>query len=164
MPKRLFIIFIATLILLVHSDVKAVSNSNYINFNVESKFQASDSAEVSSVLVKTAPNLYFYVEKSWWDMQTFQKQNEILLNLEILSNEFNGKIYPTLTSIFGQEWRPGVDGDTKITILFHLMKQGIGGYFRSSDEYIKLQIPDSNEREMLYLPIADIDKDRKSVV
>ena len=36
------------------------------------------------------------------------------------------------------------------------MREGFGGYFRTADEYIKIQVPESNEREMLYLPVAQI--------
>ncbi len=137
--------------------VKAANFGEVVNFNIDKNFDASDRTQTTAVLIKTASDLYFYVEKSWWDSQVFAKQNEILSYLDNLSAEFQNKIYPTLTSVFGPEWKPGVDGDNKITILFHPMKEGSGGYFRSADEYIKLQVPDSNEREMVYLPISQID-------
>jgi peptidoglycan hydrolase-like protein with peptidoglycan-binding domain len=59
-----------------------------------------------------------------------------------------------LTSLFGYEWNPGIDQNTRLTLLFHDLKEGAGGYFRSADEYQKLQVPDSNEREMLYLAVS----------
>lgn len=144
-------------------NVDALSIANSVNFNVDANFEASEKSEVSAVLVKTTPNLYIYIEKNWWNSQILAKQNEILSNLDNLSFEFSNKIYPTLTSVFGPEWKLGVDGDSKITILFHSMKNNSGGYFRSSDEYIKLQVPDSNEREMIYLPIAQIDSAKLKV-
>ena len=51
-------------------------------------------------------------------MQLQAKKNEIFGDLDNLSAEFNSKIYPILTSVYGSEWKPGVDGDNKITILF----------------------------------------------
>ena len=108
--------------------------------------------QITAVLVKTNPKLNFYVEKNWWDLQTQAKQTEVLNNLDILSQEFENKIYPNLTSVFGSEWKPGVDGDEKITILFQSLREGAGGYFKEADEYLKLQIPNSNEKEMIYLP------------
>ncbi|OGZ63917.1 MAG: hypothetical protein A3A98_03060 [Candidatus Staskawiczbacteria bacterium RIFCSPLOWO2_01_FULL_40_39] len=142
---------------LVTPEAKAFTVGEAVNFNVDKDFDASARSQVSAVLVKTSSNLYFYVEKNWWEVQAPAKQNEILGYLDELSLEFDKKIYPNLTSIFGSEWKPGVDGDPKITILFHALKENAGGYFRSADEYLKLQIPDSNEREMVYLPIAHID-------
>jgi len=144
-------------ILLAPSAVRAVNSGDSVNFYIDSNYDSSARSQTTATLVKTTSNIYFYVEKKWLDSQMPAKQNEILLNLDSLSSEFSNRIYPTLTSVFGSEWKPGVDGDAKITILFHPMKEGTGGYFRSADEYLKLQISDSNEREMLYLPISQID-------
>ena len=135
----------------------AVNIGDGINFNVDETFERDSKSQVPALLVKTSPNLYFYIEKAWWDAQVVEKQNEILRNLDALSLEFDNNIYPNLTSVFGSEWKPGVDGDNKITLLFHAMKENIGGYFRTADEYLKIQIPISNEREMLYLPIGQIE-------
>lgn len=138
----------------------AAGEGGGVNFNVDKNFDASEREYVSAVQIKNSSGLYFYVEKNWWDAQTDMKKSEILGKMDILSAEFFGRIYPKLTSVFGQEWKPGVDGDDKITLLFHSMKEGVGGYFRSADEYLKIQIPDSNEKEMLYMPIAEIDNPR----
>ncbi|MSU54454.1 MAG: hypothetical protein EXS48_01250 [Candidatus Staskawiczbacteria bacterium] len=135
----------------------AAISGDLTTFNVDKNFEVSENLKVQSVLVKTSPNLYFYVEKIWWELQPSAKQNEILGKLDALSVEFDNNIYPTLTSVFGLEWRPGVDGDARITLLFHQMKDGAVGYFRSADGYVKLQIPDSNEREMVYLSLANIE-------
>src|SRR3989344_370726 len=135
----------------------AATTGDVITFNVEARFEASENARVEAVLIKDSANLYVYVEKKWWDAQVPAKQSEIITSLNDLTAEFSGNIYPTLTSVFGSEWRPGVDGDNKITLLFHAMKEGAAGYFRSADEYLKLQVPGSNEREMLYLALANIE-------
>jgi len=155
--KNIFIFVFFLFVLSFFKNADAANLNERLNFNVDNNYDASARSQVSAILIKITPNIYFYVEKSWWDLQGRAKQDEILTNIDLLSLEFNNKIYPTLTSVFGSEWKPGVDGDDKITVFFHSMKEGIGGYFRSDDEYIKLQIPDSNEREMLYLPIDKID-------
>lgn len=136
---------------LLAGSAEAVKFSDMANFYVDSNFDASGRTQVSAALVKTTNNIYFYIEKSWWDSKTPAGQEEILTGLDALSQEFDNKIYPTLTSVFGSEWRPGVDGDSRITILFEPMNSNEGGYFRTIDEYVKLQLPESNEREMLYL-------------
>jgi len=138
--------------------------SEYFIFNVEKSFDAAARNQVTATLVKTSPHIYFYVEKPWWDSQLQAKKNEILAYLNVLSNEFDGNIYPTLTSVFGNESKPGVDGDERITVLFHAMNSAEGGYFREADEYIKLQSPDSNEKEMVYLSLDRIDDLRLKVL
>ena len=159
--RKIFFTIFAFLILLPVGNVRAANFSDYINFNVDETYDAGARSQITATLVKTTPNLYFYIEKSWWDLQVEAKQNEILANLNNLSFEFDGRIYPILTSVFGSEWKPGVDGDSRVTLLFHSMKEGVGGYFNSADEYIKLQAPSSNEREMLYFPISQIDNSYK---
>jgi len=137
--------------------VNAANIGDIINFNVDKDFDASARTQMPATLVKSTNNLYFYIEKLWWDSQSRVKQLEILSKLESLSQEFDNKIYPTLTSAFGTEARPGIDKDNKIYVLFEDMDSTEGGYFREADGYIKLQIPTSNEKEMLYLSLDYID-------
>jgi len=157
-------LFIGILLFLVFAkNVSAASVGDTVKFNVDENFDASSRSEISTTLVKATNDLYFYIEKSWWDFQPPAKQSQILVNLDNLSQEFENKIYPVLTSVFGSEWRPGVDGDNRITILFEAMNNNEGGYFRTADEYIKLQLPASNEREMVYLALDHIDDSRLKV-
>ncbi len=162
--KKEGIIFVVAIFLfLAVGSVRAANTGDLVNFNVDKDFDASARVQVSATLIKTTDNLYFYVETAWWDSQPQAKQLEILSDLDNLSNEFDTHIYPTLTSVFGQEWKPGVDGDNKITILFEAMNSAEGGYFNEADEYIKLQVPTSNEREMLYLSLDNIDDKRLKI-
>ncbi len=155
--KKILFFAIVFLVLFPIANVKAANAGDMVNFNVDKNYDVTARSQVTALLVKTVPNLYFYIEKSWWDAQSLSRQNEVLHNLDGLSQEFNDKIYPTLTSFYGFEARPGIDSDNNITILFESVNNNLGGYFRSADEYSKLQAPDSSEREMLYLPIAQID-------
>ena len=160
---KIFFIVTIFLFLFAAQVAMAVDFGDTVNFNVDKDFDSSARSQTTAVLVKTAPKLNFYIEKNWWDLQEQAKQIDILNNLNILSQEFENRIYPTLTSVFGSEWKPGVDGDEKITILFQSLKEGAGGYFREADEYLKLQISDSNEKEMLYLPVSQIDNSQLKV-
>ncbi len=152
------IIFIATAFFCLFAafGALATNQNEVINFYIDKSFDSSERTQVSAVMVGNTKNLYFYIEENWWNLQLPDKKSEILANLNNLSKEFDSKIYPILTSVFGYEWKPGVDGDEKITILFHSMKEDSAGYFRTADEYIKLQLPNSNEREMLYLSLSFI--------
>jgi len=136
---------------LVTPEAKAFTVGEAVNFNVDKDFDASARSQVSAVLVKTSSNLYFYVEKNWWESRSAQEQNDLRIALAELGLEFQNHIYPVLTSTFGAEPKPGIDRDERITILFHQMMSEAGGYFRSGDVYEKTISPTSNEREMVYL-------------
>jgi len=143
-------VFTASLILFLGIGITA--NADTVGekrvFNIDPSYDLSEREELTAVLVKVTPELYFYADEQWWN---FSPQNEIYQALSDLGQEFEDNIYPTLTSTFGPEWNPGIDKDSRITILIHPTKEEAGGYFRSNDEYSKLQVSNSNEREMVYL-------------
>jgi hypothetical protein len=120
-------------------------------FNINPDYDLKKRDKIEAVLVRTSPNLYFYIEKQWWLSLSDKEQNEVQLKLFELGQEFKNKIYPVLTSTFGSEPKPGIDGDEKITILFHEMIQNAGGYTNYSDFYSRFQANNSNEREMINL-------------
>lgn len=120
-------------------------------FNIDSSYDLFNRQQLEAELVRETANLYFYIEKSWWETRSPQEQNDIKLALFDLGEEFRNRIYPVLTSTFGSEQKPGVDKDERITVLIHQMREGAGGYFNSGDVYSRLQAPGSNEREMVYL-------------
>jgi len=156
--KKVFFLSVFFLFLVAGAQIaKAANVSDLVTFYVDKNFDATARSQVTATLIKTTNRLYFYVEKSWWDAQLLTKQNEVLASLDRLSFEFDNRIYPVLTSVFGFEWWPGVDNDSRITVLFEAMNNSESGYFRTTDEYVKLQLPESNEREMLYLSLERID-------
>lgn len=65
------------------------------------------------------------------------------------------QILPTNRAFFGQEWRPGIDGDPRLNIL-HLenIGQNVVGYFSLADEFVTTINPYSNQREMIYVSMA----------
>ncbi len=144
--------------------IQAANVGDMVNFNVDKGYDASARTQMTATLVKITDKLYFYVDKQWWDSQNGTTQTQILTSLDSLSSEFDNNIYPNLTSLFGSEWNPGIDNDSRITVLFEPMNTTEGGYFRETDEYDKLQLPASNEREMLYLSVSNIDSPNAKIV
>ncbi|MDP2946828.1 MAG: peptidoglycan-binding domain-containing protein [Nanoarchaeota archaeon] len=132
-------------------EVKAFSERELRNFYIDSSYDLYGRENVETYLIRTTDSLYFYIEKPWWDSRSPEEQNDIRIALFNLGEEFKNRIYPVLTLNFGQEWKPGIDGDGRITVLVHQIKKGRAGYFRTSDQYYKFQTYDSNEREMVYL-------------
>jgi len=146
-------IFVLTLLgcFLFSSLVFADSEGQIKKFFVNPGYEFQSREEIQAVLKKVSQKAYFYLDQEWFQGLSKEKKEKALESLEILAKEFDETIYPELTSFFGQEWSPGIDNDYRITILFHQMKEGMAGYFDSSNEYPKIQSPKSNEREMVYL-------------
>ncbi|OGZ18318.1 MAG: hypothetical protein A2Z68_00260 [Candidatus Nealsonbacteria bacterium RBG_13_38_11] len=151
LKKNSLIFFLSFLILGSAFAFGINAQSETKSFYIESDYDLYARKNIEAVLLRSSDNLYFYVEKPWWDSRSSVEQNDIRVSLYNLGEEFKNKIYPTLTSNFGFEWNLGIDNDSRITVLIHEMERGVGGYFRNHDEYYKPQIYSSNEAEMLYL-------------
>jgi hypothetical protein len=160
-PKsKKIIIFVIFLIFLSPSFLFADQEGEKRTFNIDSSYDWQGRKEIEAFLLRRSDNLYFYVEKSWWENLSSKEQNEIRIALFELAEEFKNKIYPVLTSNFGSEPKPGVDKDEKITVLIHPMIPEAGGYFNSGDVYSRFQYPRSNQREMIYLNSQHINTPR----
>lgn len=62
------------------------------------------------------------------------------------------ELYPAVTSLFGEEWNPGIDNDPRIHILhLEMIETEELGYFTSGDEYPQTTFSHSNEREIIYV-------------
>ncbi len=146
--KKLIFITSLVLFLIIGFGVSAESLGEKKTFYIEPSYDLFKREELTAVLVKITPKVYFYVDEGWWYLSP---RNEIYQVLSDLGEEFDNKIYPTLTSTFGPEWKPGIDKDSRITVLIHPIIKSAGGYFSSKDEYSKLQVTNSNEKEMVYL-------------
>lgn len=120
-------------------------------FFISPQYDVSGRGSIDAILVKPSSKAYWYVERAWWDALTSLEQERARQKIGALSAEFDGKIYPVLTERLGSEWNPGIDGDPRLTILLHPMARDVSGYWRSDDEYYRLQGVLSNEREMVYL-------------
>ncbi|MBL7142214.1 MAG: peptidoglycan-binding protein [Candidatus Pacebacteria bacterium] len=150
--KTKFLFFFLSFLILGNVFVIGVNaQTEAQSFYIESSYDLYARRSVEAILIRTSDNLYFYIEEPWWESRSSADQNDIRVSLYNLGEEFKNKIYPTLTSAFSSEWNPGIDNDSRITVLIHEMERGAGGYFRNHDEYYKPQIYSSNEREMVYL-------------
>lgn len=149
--RKITFCFIACFLLTGFFSVNAASIGEIKDFNIDASYDISNRSKVSAVLVTVSDKLYFYVDNSWWEEFAPSQKEEMRNKLSDLSKEFDQKIYPTITANYGPEWKPGVDNDNRITVLFHPMRMGAGGYFNSGNEYSKYEVPTSNEREMVYM-------------
>ena len=134
--KILFVVSISALLSLPYF-VSAVSLGEKTDFFVDSTYDLTQREEISAILQTIGPNLYFYVDDGWWKTLEYQKKQEVGRAFSSLGSEFYYQIYPTLTSTFGYEWKPGIDEDNRIAVLIHPMKEGAGGYFNKFFSKIK---------------------------
>ena len=144
-------IILLTIFLLAGASVEAASVGERRTLYVDSTYDVIDRKEVSGLLQKISKRAYFYFDTNWWETLNYTEQANIRTSINNLSAEFDNNIYPNITKEFGNEWKPGIDKDTRITILIHPMKDNFAGYFNSGNEYTRLENPRSNEREMIYL-------------
>ena len=70
--------------------------------------------------------------------------------LQKAAQHFEEQIYPETRRVFGQEINPGVDNDSRITVLIAQVP-GVGGYFSNADAYPRIVNPNSNQRDMIYI-------------
>ncbi len=116
----------------------------FIASNVDTEQQF----EVEAELLYKTPHLYMWVEAG------VQVDEDAL---EEAAELFETQTYPTNREFFGSEWTPGVDGDPHLSIL-HAGNLGstVAGYFSSPDEYVREVRADSNEMEMFYINIDNV--------
>ncbi|MBU1106204.1 MAG: hypothetical protein KKB51_06000 [Candidatus Riflebacteria bacterium] len=127
------------------------SHETFWTFN----FSNNTWEQTEASLAATSANFLIYIEES------NQRCREI--ELDKLINELENTVYPTTTRYFGQESRPGIDDENRITILMMDIKDNAAqgksytsGYFNRGDGYRPNEMPadsklKSNQREMLYI-------------
>lgn len=133
------------------SPASASAIGERVIFNVDPSYDTNGRDHIEAVFYKDSAKARFYVEEEWFNSLGANQQISLAGAVANLGSEFENNIHPKMISVFGSEWNPGIDNDPKITILLSRLKENAGGYFNTFDEYLKKQIPTSNEREMIYL-------------
>ncbi len=105
---------------------------------------------VNATLQIVTPNAYFWVEDNLkFDRAALQQSADF----------FERKVYPTNLKYFGNPGR-GLDGETHIHILNTRLTEGTAGYFSSSDAYPRALVPNSNERNIIYMDAEKVPPSR----
>ena len=108
---------------------------------------------IQARLERITPHAYWYFDEN----EAFSKEA-----LESVAKVFENEIQPQATKYFGDVWNPGIDNDSRITILNTDLRGGVAGYFGSHDELPRYINPYSNEREMLYMNTGSLHADGKN--
>lgn len=110
----------------------------------------TDEGNIEATLVAITPHVYFWVD----DALPFE-DDKVQGAAKRLEEEF----YPRINHLFDQPWTPGIDGDDRFSIL-HLAGNGKEfelGYFSDQDEYPRTLFRDSNEQEIIYLNMGQLE-------
>lgn len=135
------------------SDASADSIGDVRNFFVNSKYDQFARNSLSATLRNVSNRAYFYVEDRYWNGLGVNGRNALNQYISSLSQEFDEHIYPKETQFWGAEPNPGIDNDSKITIVLEDLISGNGGYFDSSNQYLKEISNNSNEREIIFISV-----------
>jgi hypothetical protein len=105
-----------------------------------SDVDTNENFQVDATLRYVTDSAYFWIE----DGVDYDEDE-----LSALAETFNNQIYPTDREFFGSEWKPGIDGDDHIYILYARgLGSSIAGYFSSADSLPPQAHPYSNAHEM----------------
>ncbi|OGZ61819.1 MAG: hypothetical protein A3H51_00245 [Candidatus Spechtbacteria bacterium RIFCSPLOWO2_02_FULL_38_8] len=125
--------------------------SSPVYFFVDPNYKIDSHQQEEILFLHSSQRAYFYVEKKYYDNLSSEAQAQVSAALQDFGNTFDTKIYDRVRNIFGSEWNPGVDNDSKITIYFTDMPTKYNGYFREIDENTSPFAVNSNKREMIYI-------------
>lgn len=153
------ILGLAVFFIFLSGPVKADYWGQRQEFHVDPIFDEFTRDRLNATLRKVSTKAYFYIEDDYWNSLSFRSQEQIITGLNVLALEFDNRIYPTLVSNFGSERTPGIDRDTRVTVLIHQIIKGAGGYVNIADNYLRSEAPRSNQREMVYLNAFYIDEE-----
>jgi len=94
---------------------------------------------ITAVLRAETPHAYFWIEEG-----LNYKEADLMKLAEVFENQ----IYPTNRAFFGSEWKPGIDEDDHLYIIYTPgMGRNVAGYFSSIDSLHPLLQPYSNAHE-----------------
>jgi hypothetical protein len=99
--------------------------------------------QVTATLRVVSDHAYFYVQDGAGADDAQMRQS---------ARDFEDKVYPTITRMFGEPAPSAVDPDPRITIL-NLRLPNVGGYFTNVDTLPRAVAPLSNERRMIYIAL-----------
>jgi hypothetical protein len=148
--KRKIKIFFLTIVLVL--PIFPVFGKTQERLLIEASYDIEKRGSVYANLELKTKHINFYFDSNWWEKLSEEEREEYKKIAYNLGSEFENKIFPQIKEGFGEIPKHSVVGyDERISVLFHPMNDGSGGYFRSGDQYSIYQYPRSNEKNILYL-------------
>lgn len=156
----IFVIAILFFIAIKPNFAFADTVGDVVNFHVEQGYDYTGRTTVNAENLVVGDHCYIYVEQEYLNSLSAVEKNNLNIRVAEIAQEFDTNIQPRMRIVYGAEWIPGIDNDEKITLLFFKLVPDAGGYFTSIDETLKNNVPESNQREMIYLNVRVIGSER----
>lgn len=149
---RKILLIIVALSVFVPFAVDGLKLDDKERFFVEPSYDGERRRTVDAKLQTMTNNVYFFVDSKWWETLKNSERERYEKAFYDLGKEFENHIYPKTKDIFGTMPVHSVTrDDKKLTVFFHPMRTGAGGYFRTGDQYSIYRYSRSNERNIVYL-------------
>jgi len=156
--------FIVCFLLFIFAfSVQADELNDKVIFNVDPKYEYLSRDQIPATLRKISTHAYWYISDEYWDNLSVSSRASFLTKLNELAFEFDNRIYPTETNFWGSEYNPGIDNDSRITIFLTELISEAGGFVDTGHEYKKERVPESNEREMIFLNTLSFENNRAKI-
>jgi len=159
MPRKFYILSFLLFALTFSASADTLGQGE--RFFISPIYDAGSQVSVTATLRYVSDRAYFYIDNDYWSGISEAARDHILANTESLAKEFDSRIHPIETEFFGSEPNPGIDNDPRTTILLIPLIENAGGYFDTTNEYSRTAAPNSNQREMIYLNINELNDQAK---
>lgn len=104
---------------------------------------------------RTIPARLRYISDTayWWTSVEARASDQ---DIAAAAARFEEMVVPINRKLFGKEWSPGIDGDTRIHILLiqEANAESTFGYFSNVHEYPQAIFEDSNEKEIIFINVG----------
>ncbi len=144
-------IFIILAVTLFAFGASADSLNDKVTFNIDAGFGVDGREKTTATLWAISDHVYFYVSDKYTEFLSSNRKLVLVERLKNLGEEFEENIHPKLTNFWGEEPNPGIDNDSRITILITELIDYAGGYFDTANSFSKSRAEDSNERDMIII-------------
>ena len=127
----------------VQNAVEIVRQTGEIEIFRINSVEGGGTADIPARLSAIGEHVYLWVEDG------IPVENPTLIDLV---QRFDIQVYEFVRGLWGSEPVPGIDGESRLHIVFtSRLRQGLGGYFSSTNSYPASVAPDSNEYDMMIL-------------
>ncbi len=137
---------------IAHADAIGQAQTFFVN----AEYDMAGASAVPATARAIGQHGYFYVDDRYWNALSSDQRQQYETLIAGLSSEFDGAIYPRLTSFWGTENTPGIDHDAHVVVFLEQLHDGSGGYFQTINNYTQDRAPQSNAHEMVYIDAGSV--------
>lgn len=130
------------------------------SFFVNTKYDHTGRTQLTATPRWFGQHAQYFVEDAYWQTLNPNQQTELERAVVRLLQEFDQRIYPIETGFWGSEPNPGIDADPRLVILLSDLIDTAGGYFDTTNEFLRQVAPQSNESELIVINVRTLSGER----